>query len=221
MILQIVTKTTSLIANRISAVRSISEDLFYTFNALVQSSLELAKELSITNGTNSEIVEEKLWKCRPHPSCKVWRSTTLDVPNNTVTLITYDNESYDDLSERNDKQANFWSPTVTPGRLTVHHEGKYRISGCVRFPAGGGVTGTCYVLIQKTDNAAATSTIASQSHVIVDTIMDLSVSIEDYGFPGDYYTLVAYQINSGAGILTLPAGITAFPVPTFCISGRM
>lgn len=215
MIFEVVSKTISTVANRIASLRKQGEDLFYSLNAIKDALLKVAEEISVTNGTNSDIVTEKLWKCRPNPACKVETTTHQNINNVTATAIVFANvATYDDLSARNDKSAKFHSNTVTNTRLTVHEEGKYRMTGYALWGNLASFTGAVELWIRKN----GTTILAASSGDFFtgfDQAKRYNVATEDYMFPGEYVELIAWQVNSGGG------NGPRIEVANFTISGRI
>lgn len=129
-------------------------------------------------------------------SCLVYRNTTLNVPNNSNTTITWNAEDYDTDSMH--------STLVNTERITFNTAGKYQVNVQIWF-ADTGSTGRRALqvarrtggVVQEQYNQQVSASIGDGSYQI------LSVNCIVNAGVGDYLTCVAYQ-NSG-GSLSLGA----------------
>jgi len=120
------------------------------------------------------------------PSARVYNSANISIPNNTVTVLTFNSELLD--------TDNIHDTATNPSRLTCKTAGLYAIYGNAQFAAHA--TGARSVLIRlngtSTSIAAATAGSAGKKQSLpVSTQYPLEV--------GDYIELAVWQ-NSGGSL---------------------
>lgn len=192
--------------------------------------LALGKELAVTNGTNSPVPSEKLYKSRPIPSCSATHSADQSITDSTLTYLAFDTVLWDDLENENDKAARFHSGTVENTKFFVHKEGKYDISAFVGYE-GGALTdlpALCSISLIRTDKNGTNTVLAqTNSYEVVTNGVTygsrMSCFAHVYLFPGDYIRVGTYQDNANNVARNVENNFTSggltYYLPNFYITG--
>lgn len=124
------------------------------------------------------------------PSCRVRNSADISIPNNTLTVLTFNAERFD--------TDGMHSTSVNTGRITFATAGKYIIGGDIEWV--GNVTNVRLIGIRL--NGATIIAYADQINSDTAVLRQSVVTLYQFA-AGDYVELLAYQ-NSG-GALTVSA----------------
>lgn len=124
---------------------------------------------------------------QPPPACRVYNDAAISIPDNTVTLLTFNQERYD--------TANIHSTASNTGRLTAPITGIYDIFGHIAYAANS--TGTREILIRL--NGATYIAVHDETGPSATLTHQQSISTHWLLNAGDYVELIAYQ-NSGGSL---------------------
>jgi hypothetical protein len=134
------------------------------------------------------------WCLTDYPRCRVWQSTNLSMPSATVTLVTWDSESYD-----NDTMHSTSSNT---SRLVATTSGLYEIFINLQFP---NATYTQMDLMARKNAAGSSSggTAITRSGAAMNfqTSRVPQLSFKMFLAAGEYVEYWATQTGAGAGTL--------------------
>lgn len=121
---------------------------------------------------------------RAKPACRVYNDTIQSIPNNALTVLSFNGELYDNDTMHDNATNN--------SRITIKTAGKYRLSAIVEFASNATgirqillrVNGTIYIGAVTTD--AFTTTQQMNVHA------DYQLAV------GDYVEVIVYQNSGGA-----------------------
>jgi hypothetical protein len=120
------------------------------------------------------------------PACRVYNSANISVPDNTVTVVTFNSERYD--------TDNMHSTSSTTNRITFNTAGVYVVTFNGRFPAGNDYTvAGAYIRLNGTTFIA----LNSGGRALVGS-SDLSIGVTtQYKFAaGDWAEIMVHQENT-------------------------
>lgn len=135
------------------------------------------------------------------PRCKVWNSTGISLTTATMTLLTWDSESWDTDSMH--------STTTNTSRLVATTAGLYTVTVAVDLP--GTTAGTRALNVRK--NAAGGSGAGTQVSYIFTAPANNTGSGQTQTFDvqmaaNDYLEVFAYQSSGGTQLTTIGADTT-------------
>lgn len=115
-------------------------------------------------------------------TCRVWRSASQTIPNDTDTVITFDTENWD--------TDNFHDNVTNPSRLTAPVTGYYLVSGVIRW--AGNAVGLRQAAIYKNGAVIAFASTSGNA-------LEVAVHISEIAYlaQGDYVELYGYQTSGG------------------------
>lgn len=120
------------------------------------------------------------------PTCRVFNSAAISIPNGASTVLTFNSEHFDTDTMH--------STATDPSRITITTAGRYMFDGNVSFAANA--TGTRGILFRVN----GTTTIKSMFVLAASTGTDLSLSGGPFALAaGAYVEMLVFQ-NSGAAL---------------------
>ena len=119
------------------------------------------------------------------PSARVYNSANISIPNNTVTVLTFNSELLD--------TDNIHDTATNPSRLTCKTAGLYAIYGNAQFAAHA--TGARSVLIRLNGTTFIAEAVAGSAGIIQSPPVSTQYPLE----VGDYIELAVWQ-NSGGSL---------------------
>ena len=120
------------------------------------------------------------------PSCRVYNSANISIPNNSTTALTFNSERWDTDAMH--------SAVTNTGRLTAPIDGIYSIYGCVSW--AGNATGVRSVTVRL--NGSTLLAVSTISNVGASDNPRNIVYTEYTLTAGDYVELTGYQNRGGA-----------------------
>ena len=119
------------------------------------------------------------------PSARVYNSANISIPNNTVTVLTFNSELLD--------TDNIHDTATNPSRLTCKTAGLYAIYGNAQFAAHA--TGARSVLIRLNGTTFIAEAVAGSAGIVQSPPVSTQYPLE----VGDYIELAVWQ-NSGGSL---------------------
>ncbi len=117
--------------------------------------------------------------------CRVYNNANLSIPNNTVTVLTFNSERYDTDTMH--------STSSNTDRLTATRAGLYSIVGNVEFASAAGTLRTLFIYLNGATLLASTLAVPVSGNVT-----RLTITTQYELGAGDYVTFAVYQDSGGA-----------------------